>query len=154
MTGTRARSSRRPAGQLQTSPATGPARCPSRVVLLTPEQADLVEAVARRVVELLDERVRPAGLVDAGTLARLLGISRSTVYDHVEELGGRRLGDGPRAPVRFDVETALEAWTRRFGNGRSHPAEPPVTTGVAPRRGGAAAQSTGQLLPVRGETAA
>jgi hypothetical protein len=49
------------------------------VPLLAQDQTELVEAVARRVVELLDERDREqrpsAGLVDAQTLGRLLGIS-------------------------------------------------------------------------------
>jgi hypothetical protein len=74
----------------------------------------LVDAVALRVVELLDERaLRPREphdqLVDAQGLADALGVARSFVYRHSGMLGAVRLGDGPRAPVRFDIETAREA---------------------------------------------
>jgi hypothetical protein len=111
---------------------------------------DLVEAIAQRVVELLDDRVRPTGLVDAQRLSELLGVARSTVYEHQVELGGVRLGDGPRAPVRFDVETALKAWTCRYGSGESQGSDLPVVSGVSRHRRRAAARSTGPLLPVRG----
>jgi DNA invertase Pin-like site-specific DNA recombinase len=59
----------------------------------------LVDAVAQRVFEMLDERsaAQTAGqLVDASTLARMLGVSRSTVYEHADELGAVRLGGGSK----------------------------------------------------------
>jgi len=48
-------------------------------------------------------------LVDAATLARELGVSRDYVYDHRDELGGRRIGDGERPRLRFDLGEALAA---------------------------------------------
>ena len=60
-----------------------------------------IEAVARRVVEVLGDK-RPAGLVDAATLAKLLGVSRATVYAKADELGAVRVGGGKRARLRFD----------------------------------------------------
>jgi len=72
---------------------------------------DSVERVAQRLAELL----RPAAfrttpdLVDAATLADLLGVSRSTIYQHAKALGGERIGTGPRAPLRFDPEVARAA---------------------------------------------
>ena len=70
-----------------------------RTVLLTAEFANLVAA---RVVELLDERARSSGLVDAAGLARVLAVSRAFVYEHADELGAIRLGDGAKARLRFD----------------------------------------------------
>ena len=66
--------------------------------------ADLVEAIAQRVVELLrhDERPQPE-LVTAAELARRFGVDRSWVYANSARLGVVRLGTGPRARVRFDV---------------------------------------------------
>jgi hypothetical protein len=85
-----------------------------RMPTLTDRDVLLVDAVAVRVVELLDERAfRPRDthdqLVDAQALADALGVARSFVYRHGGMLGAVRLGDGPRAPVRFDIETAREA---------------------------------------------
>ena len=73
-----------------------------------------IERVARRVVELLREDMPPPGaLVDASTLASALGISRATVYEHAEELGAVRIGDGKRPRLRFDLTRACAAWAAR-----------------------------------------
>ncbi len=69
-------------------------------------ESDLVEAIARRVVELLraeKPQERHARLVDAATLARELGVERDWVYVNAERLGAIRLG-GPRGRLRFDRE--------------------------------------------------
>lgn len=84
--------------------------------------AALAEAVAGRVADLLrqtpaDPRV-PA-LVDAATVARALGVTRETIYANAVRLGARRLGDGPRARLRFDLAEAVEAWTSRQPSERS-----------------------------------
>jgi hypothetical protein len=85
---------------------------------LTPEA---VELVARRVVALLDAREvgrgtgaeeQPAGegdrrLLDPVALAAQLGLTRAWVYEHAEELGVIRVGNGPRARLRFDLERAM-----------------------------------------------
>ncbi|HTC60560.1 MAG TPA: hypothetical protein VK691_10650 [Solirubrobacteraceae bacterium] len=63
-----------------------------------------VEALAKRVVELLraDDPVSAARrLVDAATLAAELGVERSWVYEHANELHPIRLGTGPKARLRF-----------------------------------------------------
>jgi hypothetical protein len=65
-----------------------------------------VDALARRVVELLRADAREnAGrrLVDASTLAVELGVERSWVYEHANELHPSRLGTGPKARLRFDA---------------------------------------------------
>jgi hypothetical protein len=67
---------------------------------------DHVDALARRVVELLRADAREnAGrrLVDASTLAVELGVERSWVYEHANELHPIRLGTGPKARLRFDA---------------------------------------------------
>lgn len=46
-------------------------------------------------------------MVDSGGLAKLLTVSPGWVRAHAEELGGVRLGGGPKAPWRFDVAEAL-----------------------------------------------
>ena len=55
-----------------------------------------VEAISRRVAELLRDAPLP-GEVDAQTVARTLGVERSWVYAHADEIGGIRLGNGPKA---------------------------------------------------------
>jgi hypothetical protein len=74
---------------------------------------DLIEAIAQRVAELLDESARTdrpgADLIDAAELARRLGMDRSWVYSHAAELGAVRLGTGPNARLRFDPERATGA---------------------------------------------
>jgi hypothetical protein len=74
------------------------------------DPVQLAELARLIAVEL---RKAPAELVDAATLAELLGVSRDYVYDHKEHLGGVKLGDGPRARWRFDVERARAAMAER-----------------------------------------
>jgi predicted DNA-binding transcriptional regulator AlpA len=70
-----------------------------------------VEDIAQRVVALLlrdvGSDVSHARLLNVGELARLSGVSRSWIYGHAAELGGLRLGDGPKARLRFP-QSALE----------------------------------------------
>jgi hypothetical protein len=68
-----------------------------------------VEAVARRVVQLLQENSMntlsgPSAvrLVDAATVAAVFGVERDWVYAHAHELGVIRLG-GDRGRLRFDL---------------------------------------------------
>ena len=111
---------------------------------------DTIEAIAQRVAELLSERDRRIGgprLVDAGQLAQQLRLSRTWVYEHAKELGAIRLGDGPRARLRFNPELAAEALA---GNGAppAQPKPPVPSTARRPRR---RRPSTGTpLLPIRG----
>jgi hypothetical protein len=100
---------------------------------LSPE---LVEAIARRVVEILEERgLQQRVLVDAAELARRLGVERSWIYTHAIELGAVKLGEGPKARLRFDPEIAARV-LRKVGEGAGQP----------PGRRG----SEIPLLPVRG----
>jgi hypothetical protein len=106
----------------------------SAPVELTPAS---VEAVAQRVAELLATH-EPARLVDAAEVARRFSLSREYVYEHATELGAVRLGDGPKARLRFDLERVADALTPR-----------PFAPSKAPtRRRPSPTASTTQLLPV------
>jgi hypothetical protein len=78
---------------------------------LTPQA---VEQVAIRVAQLLAERGAQAEpeLIGAGELARKLKVERPWVYRHWRELGGFRLGEGPRAPLRFELAQAVARMRR------------------------------------------
>ncbi len=74
---------------------------------LTEHELLLVDALVERVAELL--RPTPSlspGLLTAAQLAQALNVSRAWVYENAGRLGARKLGDGPRARLRFDLETA------------------------------------------------
>jgi hypothetical protein len=125
------------------------------VELLSDQQA-LVEAIAQRVVELLQEseQKRPAAqLVDAAGLAQILGVSRAYVYEHRDELGAVRVGEGRRPRIRFDVDRARAAWTARDASEQSRAPEPPISAGVVRRRRSPAARSRSGLLPVKASEA-
>jgi hypothetical protein len=120
------------------------------VTLLAAELDVLVQRVALRVVELLDQRDRPAELIDAAGLARLLGVSRATIYEHREQLGAIHIGDGDRPRLRFDAEKARAAWTRRVPDERSEAPDSPAPIAVPRRRRAKRSGSEAGLLPVRG----
>jgi hypothetical protein len=73
-----------------------------------------VEQVAQRVTQLLQHNKLPGQpeLLTAGELARRLRVQRPWIYKHRHLLGGQRIGDGPKAPWRFDPETAKQALER------------------------------------------
>jgi len=78
---------------------------------LTPQA---VEQVAQRVTQLLrhrDAQGQPE-LLTAGELARELRVERPWIYKHRHLLGGQRIGDGPKAPWRFDLDIAKQALAR------------------------------------------
>ncbi len=113
---------------------------------MTAFDAQLVEAVARRtaqlVLEQLDARVDigPRRLVEAAELARLLNVSRDAVYANADRFGAVRIGDGPRARLRFDVERAFAAQQQVHAKART-----PQPT----RRRDQRADSSVELLPFK-----
>ncbi|HEX4189331.1 MAG TPA: hypothetical protein VHY83_15700 [Solirubrobacteraceae bacterium] len=74
----------------------------------------IAERAAHRVVQLLQQ---PAAgvfeLLEPKELARALNVSLDYVYAHATELGVMRLGDGPKARLRFDLHTARAALRSR-----------------------------------------
>jgi hypothetical protein len=76
----------------------------------------IVERAAHRVVELLDQRrPGPYQLLEPKQLATALNVSLDYVYAHAADLGVMRLGDGPKARLRFDLRTAQIAMRSRTG---------------------------------------
>lgn len=112
--------------------------------MTTPFTADFVDALADaladRLAQALGERKLAADVVDAATLAARLGVSAQWVRDHAGELGGWRMGDGPKAPYRFDARTAEQ---RLRGRTPVEP-DPPTQRPPSPRR-------EAGLLPRRGD---
>lgn len=93
-------------------------------------------------------------LVDAATLAAEWNVSRDWVYEHADELGALRLGNGPKARLRFDP-IAARAALACYGSERSHSRN--VSAGAVselptPRRSGKRADRSpqpGSILPIR-----
>jgi hypothetical protein len=78
--------------------------------LLTSRDVEAIaEATARKLMELVREPGRIFALVDARELAEGLGVSLDYVYAHARELGAMRLGSGPKARIRFDLDRARQA---------------------------------------------
>jgi hypothetical protein len=120
--------------------------------MLTPHEALLADAIAERVADLLHDESPRARLVDAATLADALGVSRDCVYAHAAELGGERIGSGPRGRLRFDLDRALVAWTSRSTSKESQQPKTPTTKGNPPRRRRQGMGSSAELLPIRGSS--
>jgi hypothetical protein len=119
---------------------------------LSPREQLLVDRIAERVATLLHAEPARVSLVDAATLAHALGVSRDCVYAHAAELGGQRIGDGPRGRLRFDLDTALSAWTSRSTSRESQPSQTPVDTGTSARHKRDRLGTSRELLPIRGST--
>lgn len=95
---------------------------------------DDIEAIAQRVAEILERSVASTGgrrLATAKELAEALGVERSWVYANQKRLHAIRLGRGPRARLRFDLERAADAFldvgeseSPRPGRARRRPATP------------------------------
>jgi hypothetical protein len=80
-------------------------------------------------------------------LAARLGVRRSFVYEHADELGAYRLGSGPRARLRFDFAEVL----RRTSCSVSRRSRRPISAPKALTRPGRRQRmgTTVELLPIR-----
>ena len=107
---------------------------------------DLVEAVARRVVELLAEQSGEA--VSAAEIARRFGVSRDWVYAHGGDLGAVPIGDGPRPRLRFYPERVSRYLAAYSGGSRSDEREAAASSGSSRPRKRGRGQNT-DLLPIR-----
>lgn len=110
-----------------------------------------IEAIAQRVAQLLGSVTSDDGFIDARDAARRLGVRRGWVYAHARELGGVRLGNGDRAPLRFPP-AAIHAWVERLQR-EARPA-PPATSvpGQPERRSAVQAQADAELALIPGRT--
>ncbi len=106
---------------------------------------ELADVIAGRVVELLDRGwgAAPSGLATAAEVAERLGVHKSWVYANQQRLGAVRLGTGPKARLRFDIERAARvisgdpktAPPRRAGRPRKTRALPPGVELLRGRQG-------------------
>jgi hypothetical protein len=64
--------------------------------------------VAREVIGRIGAK-RERELLDASELARVLGVERDWIYEHQDQLGAIRLGNGRRPRLRFELTRAVEA---------------------------------------------
>jgi hypothetical protein len=104
---------------------------------------DDIEAIARRVADLVV--APPLGLVGVDAVASALGVSAGWVYEHAEELGVIRLGEGSKARLRFDLERV-----RAQLHEKKSPSPKPATRRRGrPRRSGLPAGV--KLIPGRAE---
>ena len=74
---------------------------------------------------LREQPDQPRGYIDAATLARALSVEREWVYLRARELGALRLGDGPNARLRFDLERARAALAEMNARDQPPPDKPP-----------------------------
>jgi hypothetical protein len=88
------------------------------------------DEIAEQVAELVGAP-RRLGLVDARAVAEELGVARDWVYANADRLGAVRLGDGPRARLRFDLEHARRVLA---GADAGEPAPDPAAQARAPAR--------------------
>jgi hypothetical protein len=92
-----------------------------------------VVGVAVGGLELLDERERPraCAFMTVAEVAAVYRVSPQWVYAHQRELGAVRLGDGPKARLRFDPTVIAQ---RRPVEAASEPATRSSGPAVRPRR--------------------
>jgi len=95
--------------------ATAPSATGSSATVLDGES---IEAIAVRAAHHIVRLLGSSGpgayqLLDARELADALNVSVDYVYGHASDLGAMRLGDGPRARLRFDLSTARRVMLER-----------------------------------------
>ena len=121
---------------------------------LTPQA---VEQVASRVAQMLQRQQQQSaeipgakeqqGFLNVAQLARHLGLNPAWIYEHADELGAIRIGDGPKARIRFDLYTATQA-LRQHQPGRTQ--GPATAKPRKPRRSPASPYRTNApLLEIR-----
>jgi hypothetical protein len=109
-----------------------------------------VEAVARRVAELIrteSDHHAARRLVDAATLAAELGVERSWVYAHRDELGAIQLGTGSKPRLRFDPAIARSVLAHSASTGSHEPKTPAPPTARTP-----ASAANGQRLGIAADS--
>lgn len=104
----------------------------------------LVEAIAKRVVELLRDQPLASGgtMLTAQDVADRYRLNRAWVYEHASELGVTRIGNGAKPRLRFD---SIEV-SRRLG--------PAPTSKPSAKPARRSQQPADNLLPVYGQRAA
>jgi hypothetical protein len=108
---------------------------------------DDIALIADAVVERLRMRQDPdCTLLDASGLAQRLGVSVDWVRANADKLGVIRLGNGPRARLRFDPRNIGELTTARFARDAG-PVAPVARRRRAPRTSATLTAAGNPLLP-------
>jgi hypothetical protein len=115
--------------------------------------AELAPVLAPVVAEQLraadpiaaQRRSEPTGLVKVKEMARIAGVSPTTIYKYKEELGVRRIGTGPKPMLLFNPDFSLARMAELREQG--------VTTAGAPAPEPRCLPADVELLPVRGQAA-
>jgi hypothetical protein len=95
-------------------------------------------------------RARANGrLVTVSELASWLQVEPSYVYEHADELGAMRLGSGPKARLRFDLEDVKRRISCEAGRESVRPDA--ASQAVSRRRRRRSLGTTVPLLPIRGQ---
>jgi hypothetical protein len=84
--------------------------------------------------------------VGAAVVAKYLGVEVSYVYEHADELGARRLDNGPKARLRFLFDLVDRALLSRSDGVRDHES-PPQGVQRRRRQRGSSVRSV-PLLPI------
>jgi hypothetical protein len=95
-----------------------------------------VDAIAFRVAEVLGRAATESVLVDAAEAASILFVDRGYVYRHAAKLGAVKLGDGPRARLRFPIARLVEMASTRSESRESPPPSAPQRRRSRRARGG------------------
>jgi hypothetical protein len=95
-------------------------------------------------------------LLTVAELADWLAVERSFVYEHAAELGALRLGTGPRARLRFDLDEVRQrlAGGTSCSVGKQSEPENPTSRAAASTRRRRPMGTSVQLLPIRGRIGA
>lgn len=89
-------------------------------------------------------------LVDVVAVAEYLAVTPDWVYAHADDLGARRLGNGPKARLRFSLEEVDERLrTCSIGRG-SQSSEKRTVEPIRRRRRARPLGTNLELLPIRG----
>jgi excisionase family DNA binding protein len=99
------------------------------------------------------KNAREGRLLTPAELAKWLNVDRSYVYEHAAELGAQRLGNGPKARLRFDLED-VKRWISCSAGRTSDEAESGAPKPIRRGRRASSLGTTVDLLPVRGQEAA
>jgi hypothetical protein len=98
-------------------------------------------------------RARADGrLVTVAELASWLQVDPSYVYEHADELGAMRLGTGPKARLRFDLEDVRQRISCEAGRESVRPDA--ASQAASRRRRRRPLGTTVPLLPIRGKISA
>lgn len=90
-----------------------------------------------------------SGLLTVAELASFLGVSADWVYAHADELGAWRLGAGPKARLRFDLEEVQRRLTACEADRESVAPSVRVVERRSARRRPTGFGNGGELLPIR-----